>query len=421
MRWRRLWVRCSFIGLSSILSATPAQAQVVNILHSFTGGASDGQGPGVALLLSGSNLYGMTDAGGIAGDGTIYMIGADGNAYTIIRSFAGLPSDGSNPNGALIRWGATLYGMTLSGGSTNNGTAFRIGADGTAYGLTHQFAGGPGDGSGPNGALAQSGQIAYGMTRYGGAAGLGTIFKTNADGTGYAVLHSFAGGPADGQQPLYTTLVAAGSTLYGMTFGGGTASFGTVFKMNTDGTAFAVLHSFTGGSSDGEIPYGSLTLSGSTLYGTTAFGGASNKGTIFQIGTDGSGFSVMHSFAGGPNDGGNPEGALLLSGAVLYGMTPNGGNDALGTLFGIGADGSGFEVLHSFAGGPGDGASPFGELISYGANLYGTTDAGGIGNLGTVFSFTPIPEPSSFYFVAVAGFAIVLRHDRRRRAKQPSQ
>jgi uncharacterized repeat protein (TIGR03803 family) len=222
------------------------------------------------------------------------------------------------------------------------------------------------------------------------------------------VLHSFAGGPADGQQPLYTTLVAPGSTLYGMTFGGGTASFGTVFKMNTDGTAFAVLHSFTGGASDGEIPYGSLTLSGSTLYGTTAFGGTANKGTIFQIGTDGSGFSVMHSFAGGPNDGANPEGALLLSGATLYGMTPNGGNDALGTLFGIGADGSGFEVLHSFAGGPGDGANPFGDLVIYGPNFYGTTNAGGSSNLGVVFSYTPVPEPSSLLLLAAVGSVVVL-------------
>ncbi len=54
-----------------------------------------------------------------------------------------------------------------------------------------------------------------------------------------------------------------------------------MFSINTDGTSFTVLHEFAG--SDGVWPYGSLTLSGSTLYGKTTDGGSSGDGTVFSL------------------------------------------------------------------------------------------------------------------------------------------
>ena len=68
---------------------------------------------------------------------------------------------------------------------------------------------------------------------------------------------------------------------------------------------------------------GSLTLSGSTLYGMTLSGGANGNGTIFSINTDGSGFQNLFSFSG--TNGDNPHGSLTLSGSTLYGMTSAGG------------------------------------------------------------------------------------------------
>ena len=120
-----------------------------------------------------------------------------------------------------------------------------------------------------------SGSTLYGMTPYGGASDRGTVFKVNTDGTGFALLRSFAGAPADGEFP-YGSPVVSGSTLYGITPFGGASSRGTVFKVNTDGTGFALVRSFAGAVADGEAPYGSPVVSGSTLYGMTHYRGASD-------------------------------------------------------------------------------------------------------------------------------------------------
>lgn len=96
-----------------------------------------------------------------------------------------------------------------------------------------------------------------------------------------------------------------------------------------------MLHSFVDGVSDGSYPSGSLIQSGSTLYGMASGGGDIGLGIVFQIGTDGAGFSLLHSFTGDPSDGGIPYGSLVQSGATLYGMTTAGGSTADGTVFSL--------------------------------------------------------------------------------------
>jgi uncharacterized repeat protein (TIGR03803 family) len=251
----------------TLLAATPAAAQVV-ILHSFAGGP-DGQEASGSLTVSGTTFFGMTSAGGTGGKGTVFRIGTDGTGYGLLHSFAGGLSDGSTPFGSLTQSGSTLFGMTDFGGNAGSGTVFKVNFDGTGFGLVHQFAGGPTDGGLPLGSLARSGSTLYGMTPRGGAANLGTVFQVNADGTGFGLLHSFSGGATDGSAPGYSAPAVSGTTLYGLTTGGGSADLGTVFKTNTDGTAFSVLHTFDAASGDGWFPYGSPTLSGSTMYGMT--------------------------------------------------------------------------------------------------------------------------------------------------------
>ena len=118
------------------------------------------------------------------------------------------------------------------------------------------------------------------------AAGLALWLPGRAAAQSLTVLQNFTGtgGAAPGSSPS-AGLTLSGSTLYGTTVGGGSSGAGTVFKVNTDGSGYTVLQNFDGGR-DGGYPQASLTLSGSTLYGTTANGGGSGNGTVFKIGTD---------------------------------------------------------------------------------------------------------------------------------------
>ena len=106
---------------------------------------------------------------------------------------------------------------------------------------------------------------------------------------------------------------------------------GTVFAINTDGTGFTNLYSFTGGS-DGANPFAGLILSSNTLYGTASDGGSSYNGTIFAINTDGTGFTTLWNFTGG-SDGAGPWAGLILSSNTLYGTAQEGGSSGWGTVF----------------------------------------------------------------------------------------
>src|SRR6266481_1072267 len=68
---------------------------------------------------------------------------------------------------------------------------------------------------------------------------------------------------------------------------------------------FTTLYSFSGGN-DGAYPFAGLVLSNNTLYGTASQYGSSGNGTVFKLNTDGTGFATLHSFAGSPNDGATP-------------------------------------------------------------------------------------------------------------------
>ena len=311
------------------------------LLRSFVSASSDGQRPYGSLLLSGSSLFGMAAAENTTYGGTLFQIDTNGTGFQVLHRFGGPRSDGRWPYDSLIQSGPTLYGMTVAGGRFDNsgscwgGTVFQINTNGTGYQMLHQFSGGSTDGQWSPGNLTQSGSTLYGMTYGGGSSGLGTAFKLNTDGTGFQLLHSFAGGSNDGSR-THGSLLLSGSMLYGMTYGRGTIDKGTVFTMNTNGAGFQLLHSFTGATNDGSQPLGgALVQSGSTLYGMTDGGGTSNNGVVFQIKTDGTGFQLLHSFAGGTGDGSGPVGAPFLSGSTLYGMTSQGGSNNLGVIFAL--------------------------------------------------------------------------------------
>jgi len=331
--------------------------------------------------------------------------------FTNLYSFTIRPN-GSTPIGGLILSGNILYGTTYEGGTNGAGTVFAINTDGTDFTNIHSFAGYPRDGAYPDAGLILSGNTLYGTTYGGGTDGDGTVFAVNSDGTGFTNLYSFTatagsypGTNSDGANPI-ARLILSGNTLYGTTFGGGSSGNGAVFAVNTNGTGFTNLYSFTatlsapvysgGTNNDGARPQAGLILSGSTLYGTAYEGGANGAGTVFAINIDGTGFTNLHSFttfvSGINNDGAYPDAGLILSGNTLYGTTYGGGANDYGIVFAINTDGTGITNLHSFTSTPGpnftnsDGADPEAGLILSGNTLYGTTTLGGSSDDGTVFA-----------------------------------
>lgn len=85
-----------------------------------------------------------------------------------------------------------------------------------------------------------------------------------------------------------------------------------------------LLHEFGPVNIQGAHPRGDLISDGTYFYGMVSESGQYNRGTIFRINSDGSGFEVLHAFAGGAADGAGPRGSLIISGTTLYGVTTGG-------------------------------------------------------------------------------------------------
>ncbi len=413
------------LGVALIASSANSQTFTTLVAFTGTGGTANGWNPYGSLTVGGTNLFGMTSAGGIlngsGGFGNIFSVGTDGTNYQNLVSFtgAGGTASGNAPHGSLTISGTTLYGMTQNGGANLFGVAFSVGTDGTNYQNLVSFTGTGGTATGylPLGSLVLGGTAFYGMTQYG--AGSGNIFSIGTGGGSYQNLVSFTNslsGTATGYDPL-GSLILGGSTLYGMT----NCSFGNVFGVGTNGTSYQHLvpdFTGTGGTASGEAPQGSLILAGTTLYGMTENGGTFGDGNIFSVSTGGTNYKNLVSFSGngGTASGSDPYGSLILSGTTLYGMTSSGGTGGYGAIFSVGIDGSDFDDLYSFTGSA-DGGNPHGDLTLSSGTLFGMTSAYGANGYGTVFALTlPTSEPGTLSLVGCGMAAVVsYRWQRRRR------
>ncbi|MBN1829682.1 MAG: hypothetical protein JW884_11135 [Deltaproteobacteria bacterium] len=375
-----------FLLLVFFQSFLPASFVGATIIHHFTGTAVEGSSPSGSLILEESFLYGMTTNGGSLNAGVVFKVQVDGSNFQILHSFSGGTGDGAYPRGSLCSVGSYLCGMTSRGGSNGRGIIFKIKKDGTGYSVLRSFRGGAGDGEGPTGSLLADGEILYGMAVYGGSFNDGVLFSINLDGTNYKIIHNFRGVGDEGKQPQGSLILNA-STLFGMTTYGGAYGRGVVFRINTDGSSYLNLHEFTGEADDGGSPEGSLVLSDSVLYGMTRYGGDADKGVIFKLSVNNGDYEILHEFGEG-TDGAYPMGSLCLSGSTLYGMSSSGGEFGKGIIFRIKTTGSGYEKLHEFRGSSSDGSRPYDSLISIGSLVMGMTHDGGLGNKGVVFAYS---------------------------------
>ena len=242
---------------------------------------------------------------------------------------------------------------------------------------------------------------------------MGTVFSIPVTGGTPTTLFSFDG--THGNDP-FAGVTLSGSTLYGTTYAGGSYNAGTVFSIPVTGGTPTVLFSFDG--THGSSPYGgSLILSGSTLYGTTWGGGSNNDGTVFGVPLTGGTPTVLYPFDGTYTS--HPISGLTLSGSTLYGTTASGGGYGYGgTVFSMPVAGGTPTTLFSFDGTDGD--VPVGTMTLTGSTLYGTAVYGGAtwgsgpndDGYGTVFALT-VPEPSVLALLGAGhrpvGFRLVER------------
>jgi uncharacterized repeat protein (TIGR03803 family) len=393
-------------------AATPAFAQyTLTTLASFNG--TNGDGPIGDLVLSGNTLYGTTQAGGANGDGEVFSVPVAGGTPTVMASFnsANGGANGWNPQAGLTLSGNTLYGTTIYGGANGQGEVFSEPLAGGTATVLGSFNGT--DGENVRAGLTVSGNTLYGTAGDGGANfSDGEVFLLPVTGGTPNIAASFNG--INGEDPQ-AGLTVSGSTLYGTTEFGGAYGSGEVFSVPVGGGTPKALASFGGTATGGFNPVADLTLVGSTLYGTAENGGANNAGVVFSVPVSGGTPTVLAAF--NFTDGALPLAGLTLSGGTLYGTTYHGGatfgggNNGDGEVFSLPVTGGTPTVLASFDGS--DGEYPWADLTLSGNTLYGTTELGGAYGDGTVFSIT-IPEPTSLSVCAVGSIGLLKRRQRRR-------
>lgn len=356
------------------------------VAQTFTNLASV-DNPWYATLVQGldGNFYSTTRVGE-----SVFKITPAGvvtNVYTFCRSHECL--DGRDPySGVILATDENFYGTTYLGGwghcrigaqNTGCGTVFRITPDGsllTLFSFAHPFGVHPWGGlvEGPDGYV-------YGTTEFGGAHGMGSVFKIIAPGYLY-VLHDFCDEVGCAVAPIGALTFATDGNFYGTASAGGANSGGQVFAMNLSGQMKPLYNFDVYSPENGFSPMaGVIQASDGSFYGTTSAGGdmscnaPNGCGTIFEM-KPGGALTTLHAFE--EQDGFESDAALFqATDGNFYGTSKYGGDLSCypplgcGTVFQITPDGV-YTVLHVFE--DFDGIGPQSSLMQgTDGKLYGTT------------------------------------------------
>ncbi len=353
-------------GAGAVYELTPPTQQgddwTESILYSFTG-LADGSSPSGKLAMDSSgNIYGTTSAGGIIdrkcneiGCGTVFELSPPAQQggtwnFQVLYTFTGL-HDGWEPHGLLLS-GGTLYGTdNYYNRNIHQGTVFalRRKSDGWKLQVLHEFSGGH-DGCSPGSLTIDAAGDVYGTTSECGGDRKGTVFELirpvqPADEWTISILHHFH--DTDGSYPVGVVFDKSGN-LYGTTLFGGTWNKGVMYRLSPpaqvgDEWKETVLHTFPSYDGDGSEPESDLIFDRSgNIYGTTRYGGNAGNdswGTLFELTPAVQGGPaterVLHTFTGLSGDGAQPGSGLAFLGNQIVGVTYQGGDVQLGTVFAV--------------------------------------------------------------------------------------
>lgn len=414
-----------------VLLPISAQAQTESVLYSFNyptypplnpygcpPGSTNAQ-PHTGLLFYKGGLYGTTPLGGTgekkdpdSDDGMVFRLTKPKSGppwtETTLHSFIPVPETGGlYPCSRLIQKNGVLYGSAKLGGFSGFGTLFALVPPNWTEDVLYTFLG-QSDGAEPfDGLTMGSDGSLFGVTRDGldAVPTDPTVFQLTPGGSLVTLVTNDQGIVYNGDLLLDST----NGSLFGTTQNGGANGYGNVFQLSptASGWVYADLYDFTGGT-DGAYPNGGLAGGTGDLFGTTQGGGTgtgtSGGGVLFELRQVIAGnpytLFIQHTFAGPISDGSAPGAGLYRDATgTLWGTTMYGGPFRLhfvtyGTIFKLYPDPRivhewHYAVVYDFAGEP-DGAYPQGLLTGdLAGNVYGTTNAGGASNEGTVFQLTP--------------------------------
>jgi uncharacterized repeat protein (TIGR03803 family) len=329
----------------------------------------------------------LYDFGGHGGkDGTIGDIGGYAG---LIGSATALY--GTAPGGGDLSCAWQYFTIAVTGCGVVYKLAPQSGSSKYEETLLHVFKGPPDDGAGLFGSLfmTKTGEI-YGTTYEGGKNNAGVIFKMNASGSGYSVIHNFGGSP-DGAYP-WGGIIEVNGTLYGVTTGGGTHKHsacdqfgfgspekycGTLYSLKEKTGAEKVLHDFGAGSNDGINPLFPLIYENGVIYGTTTLGlGTNADGTVFAVSPTTGKERILST----PGSYDFPDSPVLAIKGVLYGEAEHvsGGPCCWGAIFSLDISSGSQNVLYDFQKSTfDDGYFPSTGLLYHNGVLYGSTIDGG--------------------------------------------
>ncbi len=261
----------------------------------YTGLNKGGSRPtGIALGADGL-LYGAAGGGGRDGQGVTYSVEVTGQNFRILHTFSGdgpdnrSNRDGAHPTTALVTTnGNGFYGTTMFGGNRDNtGVIYRFFIGGNGFQVLHNFDHQPALQSSVSTGILTLGSdgFVYGTAQQEGNTDGGAVFRMGANGTAFTILHNFSKtdvNSEDGTLPAGPLVFGPDGRLYGVTGYGGAFGVGTLFKVTADGAKFFALHGFS--SAEGEHCLTGLTQGhDGNLYGISADGGTNGTGTIFRI------------------------------------------------------------------------------------------------------------------------------------------
>lgn len=224
---------------------------------------------------------------------------------------------------------------------------------------------------GPDGLL-------YGVHAMGGQRGLGTVYRLAPGDGAFSVLHHFDYASEDAAEPESGLVVGQDGRLWGSSLFGGAFFRGTVYSIDTAGDV--EVRAEFGAVDAGFNPMGGLVEGKpGRFYGTTG-------GTVYRFDArPGGQLKAIHRFDP-EGDGWGSEAALTLSPqGLLYGTNGRGGTHGHGTLFRLATNGQGFENLKSLDGNL-EGSDPGVPLLrASDGHFYGCAHTGGLHNKGVLF------------------------------------